>query len=49
MQELAWASFALLKNANVDGVLVSSGTTVLMGRGEFNEGANLDSNLSAQV
>ena len=49
VQELAWASFALLKNINIDGLLIISGSKVLMGRGEFCEGTRLEEDFAKQV
>ena len=39
MQELAWSSFALLKNTNSCGAILLSGEKALMGRGAI--GANV--------
>lgn len=38
-QELAWCSFALLKNTNCCGVLVHSASHTLLGRGALSQGA----------
>ncbi len=49
MQEVAWASFALLKNINIDGLLVFAGSKLLMGRGEFAADAKLEDIFQRQV
>ena len=40
LQELAWASFALLRNTNTAGVLIWTSDAVLLARGEWRSAAS---------
>ncbi len=42
LQELAWASYALLRNTNTCGVLVFDGDQAVMARGAIGPAANAD-------